>query len=245
MWISREDSILTDCVLQFAREGKSMSFAYHEASKRLGRRSPDSCSTRWQMVLKAKYKKALEEAKEQGKKHKKEGRMPSWSNDEDEVLAHIVLSFIKEGKPRYEAYELAAEELMRSPMSCRTRWEKSLKQQYEIKSKVSNRVEKQKNPQGDTLAEEMIKMIQRYAELEAENNHLKKEKSALKRENYEIKKQFKELRIQHDYYEEVSDLMNRVMENSRKMVVWRDDIVNGEKITFRMDRNGNLERDPK
>lgn len=57
-------------------------------------------------------------------------RQDAWSQDEDVLLAEIVLRHIREGKTQLEAFEEVAKRLSRTSAACGFRWNATVRKQY-------------------------------------------------------------------------------------------------------------------
>lgn len=57
-------------------------------------------------------------------------RQDSWANNEDVLLAEIVLRYIRNGKTQLEAFKEAGAKLSRTAAACGFRWNATLRKQY-------------------------------------------------------------------------------------------------------------------
>lgn len=76
--------------------------------------------------------------------------------------------------------------------------------------------------------------------LEHENQRLQGETERLRKENEELKKQLNKLEREHATVKEDYQSLMQIMERARKMVVFQEEEQNAS--SFRMDKNGNLEK---
>ncbi|HDX9613364.1 TPA: RsfA family transcriptional regulator [Bacillus toyonensis] len=58
-------------------------------------------------------------------------RQDSWTNDNDLLLATIVLEYIRNGGTQLAAFKEVAKQLTRTPAACGFRWNSYLRKQYE------------------------------------------------------------------------------------------------------------------
>ncbi|MFC7320343.1 RsfA family transcriptional regulator [Halobacillus campisalis] len=58
-------------------------------------------------------------------------RQDAWKIDEDELLAHTVLQYIKEGHTQLEAFQEVARQLNRTPAACGFRWNATVRKNYQ------------------------------------------------------------------------------------------------------------------
>jgi len=58
-------------------------------------------------------------------------RKDSWTMEDDNLLAEVVLANVRDGKTQLEAFQEAAERLGRTPQACGFRWNSVVRKQYE------------------------------------------------------------------------------------------------------------------
>lgn len=58
-------------------------------------------------------------------------RQDAWTSEEDELLAELVLSYIKAGSTQLKAFEEAGAKLKRTPAACGFRWNSFVRKQFQ------------------------------------------------------------------------------------------------------------------
>jgi hypothetical protein len=73
----------------------------------------------------------------------------SWGEEDDLVLAEVVLKHMREGKSLKSAYEIAGEKLNRSSSACGQRWNSFTKLKYQTAIQIAKaQAEKRKSMKG-------------------------------------------------------------------------------------------------
>jgi prespore-specific regulator len=186
-------------------------------------------------------------------------RQDAWTDNEDMMLAEVVLRHIREGSTQLAAFEEIGAQLRRSAAACGFRWnslvrkkyntavELAKKQRKELKKKPKKRKEKansmysketttQKNQLNINQVIDFLSSLSN----EENNSNLVKEANELKEENERLKRdlillQDKYQSIQKDY-RSLLEVMNR----ARQMIV-----VNDEKHTKYKNNNVQLQHSKK
>ena len=78
-------------------------------------------------------------------------RQDAWNQDEDLLLAEVVLRHIREGSTQLSAFEEVGDSLSRTPAACGFRWNSSIRKQYESAIQLAKKQRKQVKK--NTLAE--------------------------------------------------------------------------------------------
>ncbi|MFI8491946.1 RsfA family transcriptional regulator [Peribacillus butanolivorans] len=198
-------------------------------------------------------------------------RQDAWTQDEDLLLVEVVLRHIREGSTQLRAFEEVGKQVSRTSAACGFRWNSFVRKQYksgiELAKKqrkeqavketefemetvvaefktIEHKTNEERENESITLQEvilyltEMDELIQldskekeRISEhsllLEQENDRLQDENRLLK-ENLKV--------VEEDYR-----ALMQIMERARKLSVLEDEKAN-PKVSFQMDKNGNLER---
>ncbi|WP_404462145.1 RsfA family transcriptional regulator [Sutcliffiella horikoshii] len=198
-------------------------------------------------------------------------RQDAWTQDEDLLLAEVVLRYIREGGTQLTAFEEVGKKLSRTSAACGFRWNSYVRKQYatgiELAKKQRKELKKeQAAPQqvafentysainnklyaGDNLTiSAVIGYLNHLEQLENEYTKIKEENHSLKKKVEQLEGDLKhlaeaklELESSMNLVEEDYRALIEIMERARKMVVLQDDEKN-KKVKFQMDRNGNLER---
>ena len=195
-------------------------------------------------------------------------RQDAWSQDEDLLLAEVVLRYIREGGTQLAAFEEVGKNLSRTSAACGFRWNSYVRKQYksgielakkqrkELKKGVTPSVNNEEKElkmvnveeQTDALTISSIisflgqleEMEASYVKLQAENNYLKQKILKLENDVITLTEKKRELEKSMNLVEEDYKALIEIMERARKMVVLQEEEKN--KVKFQMDRNGNLER---
>jgi prespore-specific regulator len=78
-------------------------------------------------------------------------RQDAWTQDEDLLLAEVVLRHIREGGTQLQAFEEVGKRLSRTAAACGFRWNSSIRKQYKSGIEVAKKQRKavKKNPDGE------------------------------------------------------------------------------------------------
>ncbi|PGE40249.1 RsfA family transcriptional regulator [Bacillus toyonensis] len=149
-------------------------------------------------------------------------RQDSWTNDNDLLLATIVLQNIRNGGTQLAAFKEAAKPLARTPAACGFRWNSYLRKQYEEEiqqakqnRKVENNIspsqqKKETNSLSITL-DDIISFLQNYKEMD-ELTTLQNQIEYLETENHSLSQRLAM------YEEEYSMLLNHI-DKKRNLIV--------------------------
>lgn len=196
-------------------------------------------------------------------------RQDAWTQDEDLLLAEVVLRHIREGGTQLGAFEEVGRSLTRTAAACGFRWNSFVRKQYksgiELAKKQRKDLKKQvntevtQNIQAEIEVEpvelkstlnirEVIVFLQEYEKTEhhlqeiiSENIHLKNQLDHLQEHIQKLSSEKLTLESNIQLIEEDYKALIEIMERARKMVVLQED-ERSKKVKFQMDRNGNLER---
>ncbi|MGG0717791.1 RsfA family transcriptional regulator [Robertmurraya massiliosenegalensis] len=192
-------------------------------------------------------------------------RQDAWSNDEDLLLAEVVLRHIREGGTQLQAFEEVGIQLSRTAAACGFRWNSYVRKQYKSGIELAKKQRKELRKQAQSVAEPAAneKEIATEASQEVEKPKISFEDlvSTIKilyqefEESIESQEKIQELEkkvafltaeneslkkelqtIEQDY-----KALIEIMERARKMVVLQEED-RQQKVKFQMDKNGNLER---
>ncbi|MGM9957126.1 MAG: RsfA family transcriptional regulator [Peribacillus sp.] len=203
-------------------------------------------------------------------------RQDAWTQDEDLLLAEVVLRHIREGSTQLKAFEEVGKQLTRTSAACGFRWNSFVRKQYKSGIELAKKQRKEQamrdngfegeaveneevsneqevaaewkrelpsspsTPLQDVISyltkvdetfkidrEEMERNARHSYNLEQENERLREENELL-RDNLRV--------VEEDYR-----ALMQIMERARKLSVLEDEKLN-PKVSFQMDKNGNLER---
>lgn len=198
-------------------------------------------------------------------------RQDAWTQDEDLLLAEVVLRYIRDGGTQLTAFEEVGKKLSRTSAACGFRWNSYVRKQYksgielakkqrkEIKREYAAKIPAPEVSEFNSINEKLfvsdnltisavISYLNHLEQLENEYTKLKDENLQLKRKVDKLEGEVQllgqaklELETSMNLVEEDYRALIEIMERARKMVVLQDDEKN-KKVKFQMDRNGNLER---
>lgn len=235
-WTDEDDLLLAETVLRHVREGSTQLNAFEEVGDKLNRTSA-ACGFRWNAVVRHNYEKALQLAKKQRKQRQRilgkdqSGKKkllyapPQPSIEEIEILTTQpeMPIFSEDTEVAMEMNVEMAEELTSIPTSTIgiQRSELTLDQVISYLKNMKN-----SNFQVDIL--------------KSENERLKREMAELKGRNKELEEKLGEMEqntvtIQEDY-----ETLMKIMNRARKLALFEEE--DRTATTFKMDRNGNLEK---
>lgn len=192
-------------------------------------------------------------------------RQDAWTQDEDLILAEIVLRHIREGSTQLVAFEEVGKKLVRTPAACGFRWNSYVRKQYHSGIELAKKQRKERkklNYKSDEITEEQnshlnndsvdtteITLPKVIAFLEKLANdgydvgvdeQVQKLFSQVEDENLALREELSELQAKLSSIEDDYRALIEVMDKARKMVILEDG--NKNKVKFQMDKNGNLER---
>ncbi|PFI75189.1 RsfA family transcriptional regulator [Bacillus cereus] len=150
-------------------------------------------------------------------------RHDSWTNDNDLLLAKIVLKNIRSGKTQLAAFKEVAKQLNRTPAACGFRWNSYVRKQYEEEIQQAKQNRKlgnnsspfQQKKQTTSLSitfDDIIIFLQNYNELN-ELTNLQNQIKYLKAENHSLSKRI------IMYEEEYRMLLNHINKTRDLIVV--------------------------
>lgn len=193
-------------------------------------------------------------------------RQDAWTQDEDLILAEIVLRHIREGSTQLVAFEEVGKKLVRTPAACGFRWNSYVRKQYHSGIELAKKQRKERkklNYRSDEITEEqnnhlkneseetteitlpkVIAFLEKLAndgfDAGVENEHVQKLLRQAEDENLALREELAELQAKLSSIEDDYRALIEVMDKARKMVILDDG--NKNKVKFQMDKNGNLER---
>jgi prespore-specific regulator len=241
-WTDENDLLLAETVLRHVREGSTQLNAFEEVGDKLNRTSA-ACGFRWNAVVRHNYEKALQLAKkqrkqrqrilgqDQGGKKKLLYSPPEPSVEEIETITTVAASTMPETN---EIYSMEMAEEIPMSMSIPT-----------ISTPTSVHTEEVRSS-GMTL-NTVISYLQNLNRSNLQVDILKSENERLKRELADVRGKNKELEdklgqmeqntvtIQEDY-----ETLMKIMNRARKLALFDEE--ERAATTFKMDRNGNLEK---
>lgn len=225
-WTEENDLILAETVLRHVREGSTQLNAFEEVGDKLNRTSA-ACGFRWNAVVRHDYEQALQLAKKQRKQRqrllgKEQGGKkkllyqpptPSFEEIEDTTLETINQEFGEET-------EVVNTPAATIPMNHNN-------EELNLQKVISYLQYLNTNQFQSTI-------------LKSENARLKREITDLKHQNEELQKRINDLEKNSVTMQEDYETMMKIMNRARKLVLFEEEEPSSS--TFKMDRNGNLEK---
>jgi prespore-specific regulator len=257
-WSHEDDLLLAETVLRHIREGGTQLQAFEEVGDHLNRTSA-ACGFRWNAVVRKKYEQAISLAKKQRKERKR-------ALAKQQASMREAQSF-KEQQNNFPAFEFGEEYVPFSERKSHLKEEEQEVQQQPINSiesqderLISNNTfeqsfnqnsmpqQNQQLTNSNIDLEQVISFLQTLNQsnhstqkLQLENERLKNELQMLQNENNQLKRKINHIEQEHDTIQDDYQSFLKIIDRARKMVVLNDD----EELpatSFRMDKNGNLEK---
>lgn len=242
-WTDENDLLLAETVLRHVREGSTQLNAFEEVGDKLNRTSA-ACGFRWNAVVRHNYEKALQLAKkqrkqrqrilgkDQGGKKKLLYSPPQPSLEEIEAVppaSNLEFPIAQEAEmPKYQTSDVQmemAEEIIGSaiPVKSPTVASNPGSIDYVI-----------------TYLENLKRSNLQIDILKIENDRLKRELVDVRAKNKELEKKIKAMEENTGTMQEDYETLMKIMNRARKLAVFEEE--DHSSTTFKMDRNGNLEK---
>ncbi|TYR82622.1 RsfA family transcriptional regulator [Priestia megaterium] len=193
-------------------------------------------------------------------------RQDAWTQDEDLLLAEIVLRHIREGGTQLAAFEEVGKKLSRTSAACGFRWNSFVRKQYktgidiaktqrkQLKSRIVSKDDEQPTRLSYIDGQSIVSLSEVIKYLEAIEK-AQKHSSGLVQANEELQQKLERLQEKVTVLEKEKKMLQNnllmveddykalieIMERARKMVVLKED-EKSRKVKFHMEKNGNLER---
>lgn len=243
-WTEQNDLLLAETVLRHVREGSTQLNAFEEVGDRLNRTSA-ACGFRWNAVVRQQYEKALDLAKKQRKQRQRllgkeqsgkkkllyQPPVPSLQEIQtpvmDESNEDTKLTFNQE-TPMDNNLENFMAELASEPGTL-------------LPAFTENQSSSELNL-GQVIAYlQQLHHSEFHADiLRSENERLRKEVNDLSEENKRLKTKVEELEDSSVTMQEDYETLMKILNRARKLVLFDEE--ERPASTFKMDRNGNLEK---
>ncbi|MBT2634002.1 RsfA family transcriptional regulator [Pseudomonas sp. ISL-88] len=246
-WSEENDLLLAETVLRHVREGSTQLNAFEEVGDKLNRTSA-ACGFRWNAVVRHQYEKALQLAKKQRKQ-----RMRALGNGQPAKKKLLYqppapeADIIQETAAKETVQTEAPKENQTAVMSGEHMpyVDESFKEELASLSHLLAPQQQIQTP--DLTMADVIRFLQTYEGSGKQTSALQMENDRLKRENEELQSKTEHLEatveklekdqktIQEDY-----ETLVKIMNRARKLVLFEED--EHASPSFKMDRNGNLEK---
>ncbi|MFS0644736.1 RsfA family transcriptional regulator [Siminovitchia sp. 179-K 8D1 HS] len=228
-WTEENDLLLAETVLRHVREGSTQLNAFEEVGDKLNRTSA-ACGFRWNAVVRQQYEKALDLAKKQRKQRQR------------------LLGKDQGGKKKllYQPPVPSLEDIQAPVLEDVNGTEIVDSSDFDMKENQG--ATKEIVPSGNEInLGTVIAYLQQlhHSEfnseiLRSENERLKRELTDLKAENKELAQKIEELENTSVTMQEDYETLMKILNRARKLVLFDEE--ERPSTTFKMDRNGNLEK---
>ncbi|WP_062049897.1 RsfA family transcriptional regulator [Bacillus sp. JCM 19034] len=198
-------------------------------------------------------------------------RQDAWSHEDDVLLAETVLKHIKEGSTQLRAFDEVGDQLNRTSAACGFRWNAVVRNHYvnQIADAKKERKERKRAAsfsyyppvrqlwtplpdttfnEGELSLEAVITFLQKLAQSHQQTSVLEKDKERLEAENRELQqrnqqleKDLKKIKQDNSIIEEDYQSLIQIMNRARRMAILEDE-ESMSNASFKMDKNGNLEK---
>ncbi|AKI93923.1 prespore-specific transcription regulator RsfA [Bacillus subtilis] len=247
-WSEENDLLLAETVLRHVREGSTQLNAFEEVGDKLNRTSA-ACGFRWNAVVRHQYEKALQLAKKQRKQ-----RMRALGNGQP---AKKRLLYQPPAVDPEITQETAGEEPVKTETPSVENEQPLMSGEHmpfvdeSFKEELAS-LSHLLSPQTPAAAPEMtmndvIRFLQNYegnneqsSALKMENERLKKENQELQNKTEQLEAEVKKLEKDQKTIQEDYETLVKIMNRARKLVLFEED--EHASPSFKMDRNGNLEK---
>lgn len=193
-------------------------------------------------------------------------RQDAWSHEDDLLLAETVLRHVREGSTQLKAFEEVGDRLNRTSAACGFRWNAEVRKNYVEAMELAKRQRKERkralarqanqrtthNSSTITTNELTLESVIQFLKQLNENydstlqaniiiERLEAENAAYKNEIEELKVKLSQTENQFRTVKEDYETFIEIMDRARKLTLFNDD---GpiETPTFKMDKNGNLQK---
>ncbi|MDN4526273.1 RsfA family transcriptional regulator [Fictibacillus fluitans] len=261
-WSEEDDLLLAETVLRHVREGSTQLHAFEEVGDKLERTSA-AVGFRWNAIVRKKYEQALKIAKKQrkerqralakGQQNKPKTIVKPAKPADDEVYHPEEFFKTPYTAPAAQSALQAPSSVLQTPTSALPEASNSLYEpvssiQESSNQAVAHEVQPTYQSQGPSLTlEEVIHYLSDLNRNGLANGRMQDENTALKRQNEDFFQQNRKLTEQLSTLEKEFAAMKedyqallQIMDRARRMVLLQDDA--GDNQSFRMDKNGNLEK---
>jgi prespore-specific regulator len=241
-WSEENDLLLAETVLRHVREGSTQLNAFEEVGDKLNRTSA-ACGFRWNAVVRHQYEKALGLAKKQRKQ-----RMRALGKGQ-QAKKRLLYNPPAVDQVIDDKKTLEADQSDQVPAISEEHLpyvDESFKEELaSLSHLLTGSTQPEVKPQAELTMNDVIEFLKGYQGQQSSALHLENER--LKNENQELQKKIDKLEatveklekdqetVQEDY-----ETLVKIMNRARKLVLFEEE--DHSSPTFKMDRNGNLEK---
>lgn len=239
-WTEENDLLLAETVLRHVREGSTQLNAFEEVGDRLNRTSA-ACGFRWNAVVRQQYEKALDLAKKQRKQRQRllgkdqGGKKKLLYQPPVPTLQEIQAPVLNNNQDSSEV-DTSTENSNEILMT-----EFATEIGALLPASTENHGSNELNL-GQVIAYlQTLHQSEFHADiLRSENERLKKEVNDLLEENKQLQAKVEELEDTSVTMQEDYETLMKILNRARKLVLFDEE--ERPASTFKMDRNGNLEK---
>jgi prespore-specific regulator len=241
-WTEEDDLLLAETVLRHVREGSTQLNAFEEVGDKLNRTSA-ACGFRWNAVVRHNYEKALQLAKKQRKQRqrilgKEQGGKKKLLYSPPQPSLEEIQS-IATAPPSMEI-PIFSEDQVQASMDVEMGEEMSIATDaIAVNTNVT-----QSNPGSIDYVISYLENLKRsnlqVDILKTENERLKRELTDERAKNKELKSKIEEMEENTGIMQEDYETLMKIMNRARKLALFEEE--DRSSTTFKMDRNGNLEK---
>lgn len=234
-WTEENDLLLAETVLRHVREGSTQLNAFEEVGDKLNRTSA-ACGFRWNAVVRHQYEKALDLAKKQRKQRQR--MLGKETGGKKKLLYQPPMTYIPDAQDNEELSELPRQFNMFTEEMGQENAEAFTGKLLPAPSDMNT---------GEMNIDKVIHYLQTFQTsefqkdiLRNENERLKRELQDLRAENKDLKKQVEKLEDNSVTMQEDYETLMKILNRARKLVLFDEEDRTAN--SFKMDRNGNLEK---
>jgi prespore-specific regulator len=259
-WSHEDDLLLAETVLRHIRDGGTQLQAFEEVGDHLNRTSA-ACGFRWNAVVRRKYEQAISLAKKQRKERKRALAKQQAAANERKAYQNpqsfSAFEFGEEYIPLSERKSHSTEQQPEQQSTITTNQTTNNNESNEREmdsSYVTNRSMQSTTNVSTSVGHsaitinDVISFLQNLnhsnsstQKLQLENERLKQDLQSLLDENENLKRKVKRLEQDQETIQEDYQSLIKIMDRARRMVVFSED-ENVSSTSFKMDKNGNLEK---
>lgn len=169
-------------------------------------------------------------------------RQDAWGNEEDLILAEVVLRHIREGSTQLAAFEEVGERLSRTAAACGFRWNSLVRKRYQSAIALAKKQRKQLKQQSSKPVsvssvskeasmslDDVIAYLERFRSTEQgkettlkENEQLRLEVARLKEENAKLRQAVDDVKQENRSIQEDYQALITIMDRARRRVAHHD-----------------------
>ena len=247
-WTHENDVLLAETVLRHVREGSTQLNAFEEVGDLLNRTSA-ACGFRWNAVIRHKYEQALQLAKKYRKEKKRAANQMNNGKERKNLLYTPPIVHFEETTHTDQSLTNEPKNLALEPQETTEISHEHILENINPESISNQDISRTYLPKGkklelgDVIAF-LMAMKQQTSQnsfVEYENTRLKKEVHSLQAKIQGLEAQIKKLESESNTMHEDYDTVMKILNRARKLVLF-DEEENAPAPTFKMDKNGNLEK---